>query len=254
MYELLNGKLITTLNQPFESAGYIYYYKAPDNTTKVVLFERFNEKKNRHEFEIGTFGKSDYGIIKKDAVSKESFVEYFKFAGQETPNATALREGGEETDNVITTAPTKSNPTDIVTKAHKCWCDEERELETIISVVPYELTVEQFHALTSKTDYTLFSSVKSAELMLTTNGTFELWLDSTNLLATDNLKDKWRTFTKIMLTDQSFNDAMQKVFVDMVKPKAVECAQSSNRYSSWGPAATVSATTSESLELRATQP
>lgn len=230
MYEIKDGKLVTTLDKPFESAGYIYYYKKPDGSTHIVLFERFNEKKNRNEFEIGTFGKSDFGVITKAEETKSAFIEMTKLYGQEVPLAASLREATEETNEVITTPPQNPTPFNVTTKAHKCWCDEEREIESIISVIPYELTEEQYLALTQKTDYKLFTRVVSAELKPGKESGFELNLDSVNLFAPDNLKEKWRTFTKITLTDASFVDSMQQVFRSMVKPKVAEIKVSNNIY------------------------
>lgn len=252
MYELKNGKLVTTFDKPFESAGYIYYFKKNDGSTHVVLFERFNEKKNRNEFEIGTFGKSDFGIVTKEEGTKAKFVNHTQTSGQEGPLATSLREGSEETNGIINTAPANATSYDVVTKAHKCWCDEEREIETTISVVPYELNEEQFLALTQKSDYSLFTRVVSAELKPGKDGKFELNLDSVNLLAADNLKEKWRTFTKITLTDPAFTDCMNQVFTKMVKPKVADCVQSSNPYSSWNASGQTNAPAAEIAPQAAT--
>ena len=61
-------------------------------------------------------------------------------------------------------------------------CDEEREIETIISVVPYELSEQQFQALIQKKDYTLFSRVVAADLKPGKEGGFELHFEGKNLL------------------------------------------------------------------------
>jgi len=219
MYELKDGKLAATIDKPFESAGYIYYYKAPDATTKVILFERFNKGKNKSELELGTFGKSDFGIIKdKDANSLAAFVEEVKTSGQEQPLATALREGREETNGVISKASPNNQSLDIITKAHKCWCNPENETQTIISVAPYELTKDQYEALLTKTDYSLFTRVVAADLTVGKDNKLELVADATNLFSDENVKDKekgkWRSFTKILLTDAACKDVVNTVLTN----------------------------------------
>lgn len=249
MYELNdNGDLVTTLSKPYESAGYIYYYKAPDETTKVILFNRYNKDKQKNELELGTFGKSDFGLIKdNDKASMELFVAKVKaLGGQELPRDTALREGSEETNGVITTPPPAltlppSNKLhyDIITDAHKCWCDVKK-IQTIVSIVPYELNKEQYQALLVKEDYTNFTGAVEADLKISKDGKVELISSSTNLLAEENLQ-KWRRFNQNLLSESAYRTVINEVFTNMLnKPSPVhenkevkEKLQSQTKSSSW---------------------
>lgn len=225
MYTLNNeGKLVWNAqnenNHPFESAGYLYFHKDADKSTNVVLFEA--EKDGKKQYEYASMGKSDFNLIKKGdestvLASKKSFLEKFLAHGQELPAETAAREGGEETDNVITTAPkNKTEACSIITSPHKCWCDETKEVKTQIDILPYEVTTAQFNALLSK-NYTGFNRAVAAKLSM--NGDKpQLMLDGQDLLAKPGM-DNLRGFNKTLL--KFYSPAMTSLFSNVATAPSV---------------------------------
>ncbi len=226
VYRLENGKLSVSIEHPYESAGFIYYYKAPDNTTKIVLFESMHKKKNIPELQIGTFGKSDYGLIKADDKnSLDAFMKKAEADGQEKPLATALREAMEETDELIKSASPNNKHLEITTGAHPCWCTE-KELQTIISVAPYELTQQQYEALIDRKAYREFNRAISADLRLNKEGKLEIIVDGVNIIeGNDIIKAKWRSFDRLLLQDAACSKVVFSALTCMVSDSSLLLAK-----------------------------
>ncbi len=217
MFSLRNKKLITNKKHPHGSAGYIYFYRA-NNQVILLLFERYNLQKNKLELELGTFGKSDYAMIDQQISSKINFIKKINLFNEENPLLTALREAKEETNGLISTPPQYTKYYEIVTAEHSSWCNEEQAIATRIGIVPYELSTKQFQDLTTYKEFTLWQSVKTANLIYD-NGRFQLIQNSLNLLDTDNLKN-WRIFTRILLSNEVCSKAMHEIFFDLLPPEA----------------------------------
>lgn len=231
-----DGKLVCAEGHiPHESAGYMFYFKTPEGKTNVILFASNNAKKiGGKEYEFATFGKADFGFIKKDAteldnaINKTTFMRFVEQYGEEQPWFTALREAVEETDRVITHAPKDKHTHmfQITTSPHSCWVDDtvvgqkkddksgemkdiKRTLQTIMTTIPYELTAEQYHQLVNKKDYTKFVCTAEAELIKNNEGKLQLMLNGADLFDVSN-KALLRGFNSILL--QHYNQTMMNMF------------------------------------------
>lgn len=228
-FSVINGKLAYTGKEvPFESAGYMYYFKA-EGQTKVVMFERMNAKKdNRLELEFASIGKSDFGLLptEYEVTTLEQALAYVLFTnvyGQETPVATSAREGGEETNDVITTAPVNQNMHTIMASKHPNWVDntpgekgKSKAVETRIDIVPYEVTAEQFKQLMEK-KYSKFTRTIAADLVMV-DGKPQLLADGVDMLNPAN-KDRLRVFASNLL--KFYAASMTKLFTDVAAAPTV---------------------------------
>lgn len=234
LFEVVNEKLVYQGElPPNESAGYLYFLKTSDQKTKVVLFESINAKNKQMELEYASIGKSDFGMLppEKEMTKEiaEKFVAYVAENNQETPIATAFREGREETNDIIISPLKSYTPCTIITSEHACWVDqsvneknERRKLKTRIDIIPYEVTEEQFNQLLTK-KYSIFNRAIAADLELI-DGKPQLLLDGINLFDKANMI-KFRGFNTTLL--KFYPDSMMKMFNDVAK--AVSSLQQSNQ-------------------------